>query len=104
MNFKEKLQHRWGLKSGWHVIGIMIIFAITGFSILYVKAPVFKFLGYHHIDSKFWRVFAYIGIMYPLYQIILLAVGTTFGQYRFFSGFLIKMNLRFVKPFMKKKN
>ena len=102
MNFKEKLQQRWGLKSGWHVLWILIIFAITGFSILYVKDPVFSLLGYHHIESGFLRVLAYIGIMYPLYQILLISVGTICGQYRFFSSFLIKMNARFVQPFRKR--
>jgi hypothetical protein len=102
MNFKDKLQQRWGLKSGWHVLWILVIFAITGFSIIFVKDRVFDFLGYHNIENNFMKILAYIGIMYPLYQILLILVGSICGQYHFFSGFIIKMNTRFIKPFKKR--
>jgi hypothetical protein len=104
MQFWEKLKKRWEVESNWQVLMILLVFAITGFSVLYVKNPVFEWCRYHHIENTWLKVLAYIGIMYPLYQFLLIFVGTILGQYRFFSKFLLRMNRRMIQPFMKKKH
>jgi hypothetical protein len=103
MHYWEKLRHKWGLKNHAELVWIMVIFAITGFTVLFVKDPVFQWLGYHRIAPGFWKVLAYIGIMYPLYQIWLLIVGSVFGRFSFFSRFLLKMNLRIAALFKSKR-
>lgn len=104
MSIWQKLKKRWEVESNFQVLMILVVFAITGFSVLYIKKPVFEWCHYHHIDNIFLKVLAYIGIMYPLYQFLLLTVGTLLGQFRFFSRFIIKMNKRMIKPFLKSKN
>jgi len=99
----EGLKERWNLKSDRHGVLIMMVFAITGFSILFVKDPVFKLMGYYNLEKGLWKVLAYIGIMYPLYQLLLITWGTLFGEFKFFSWMLKKMNSRFVRPFIRKK-
>ena len=99
----EKLKAKWNLKSDWHGLWIMGVFAVTGFSILFVKDPVFNFFGYYHLEPGFWKVIAYIAIIYPLYQILLISWGTILGQPKFFWWMLGKMNGRFLKPFKRNK-
>lgn len=97
--FKKK----WG-KSDLEIVLIMVIFAMTGFSFLFVKPVVFEWIGYHHIESGFLKVIMYILIMYPLYQVLLLIWGSMFGQFRFFWSFLGKMNKRLIPVARKQTN
>ena len=103
MSVWQKLKKRWQVESNFQVVMILVVFAITGFSVLYVKKPVFEWCRYHHIDNTFLKVLAYIGIMYPLYQLLLITVGTLLGQFTFFSRFLVRMNKRMITPFIKSK-
>lgn len=101
MNIWAYFKRKWG-KNDLEVILILAIFAITGFSFLAVKPVVFDFLGYNNIEAKVWRVLAYVVIMYPLYSLLLLIWGTIFGQFKFFWGFIGKMNRRLI-PRIKKQ-
>lgn len=98
----EKLKVKWNLKSDLHGIWVMIVFAVTGFSILFIKEPVFDLVGYDSIESRPLRVVVYILIIYPLYQFLLITWGTLMGQFRFFWWMLGKMNGRLIKLFLRK--
>lgn len=95
------LKKKWN-KSDAGVALIFVIFAITGFSFLWVKPFVFDLIGFYRVEHVALRVLYYILIMYPLYQIMLLIWGTLFGQFTFFWAFLGKMNRRFGKLFNRK--
>ena len=41
----EKLKQRWNVKNGWDVFIILLVFACTGFSILYIKRAFFELIG-----------------------------------------------------------
>jgi len=99
----ERLKVKWNLKSDRQGGIIMLVFAVTGFSILFVKNPVFELFGYRSLEPGFWKVIAYIAIIYPLYQLLLITWGTLFGQFKFFIWMIKKMNGRFIQPFIKKK-
>ena len=83
-NFLEKLKTKWKLESLFQVIIILIVFALTGFTILFIKKPIFDFLGISMERGGFWKTVLYLLLVLPLYQIILLIWGFVFGQFGFF--------------------
>jgi hypothetical protein len=83
-NFLTRLQTKWNLKSLTQVILILIVFALTGFTILFIKKPIFDFLGVSMERGGFWKTVLYLLLVLPLYQIILLMWGFVFGQFTFF--------------------
>jgi uncharacterized membrane-anchored protein len=83
-NFLEKLQSKWKLKSLFQVIIVLVVFALTGFTILFIKKPIFDFLGISMDRGGFWKTVLYLLLVLPLYQIILLFWGFIFGQFGFF--------------------
>lgn len=83
-NFLTRLQTKWNLKSLTQVILILIVFALTGFTILFIKKPIFDFLGVSMERGGFWKTVLYLLLVLPLYQIILLMWGFVFGQFSFF--------------------
>jgi len=83
-NFLNRLQTKWNLKSLTQVILILIVFALTGFTILFIKKPIFDFLGVSMERGGFWKTVLYLLLVLPLYQIILLMWGFVFGQFSFF--------------------
>lgn len=83
-NFLQKLQTKWKLNSLLQVVLVLIVFALTGFTILFIKKPIFDFLGVSMERGGFWKTILYLLLVLPLYQIILLMWGFVFGQFRFF--------------------
>lgn len=83
-NFLQKLQAKWKLNSLFQVVLVLIVFALTGFTILFIKKPIFDFLGVSMERGGFWKTILYFLLVLPLYQIILLMWGFVFGQFRFF--------------------
>jgi hypothetical protein len=86
----KKLQDRWGVNSSWDVLVILIVFAFTGFSIMYIKRYLFAVTGLN--DSEAWVQWT-VNIIFilPLYQVVLLAWGWVFGKYEFFFQFVARM-------------
>jgi hypothetical protein len=83
-SFLQKLQSKWNLKSLRQVVLVLIVFALTGFTILFIKKPIFDFLGINMESGGFWKTVLYLLLVLPLYQIILLMWGFVFGQFDFF--------------------
>jgi hypothetical protein len=83
-NFLEKLQTKWKLKSLFQVVMVLVVFALTGFTILFIKKPIFDFLGINMDKGGFWKTVLYLLLVLPLYQMILLFWGFVFGQFGFF--------------------
>ncbi len=95
----NRLQDRWGLQSITQVVIVLIVFACTGFTVLYIKKPIFYWLGVHSETSTFWKVFIYLLTILPAYQLFLLFYGFIFGQFRFFWEFEKRMFRRMSKLF-----
>ena len=87
----EKLKQRWNVKNGWDVVTILVVFACTGFSILYIKRALFQLVGLTDSTPSWIRWAVNIVIILPLYQIVLLGWGWIFGKFAFFLAFEKRM-------------
>ncbi|HET6540646.1 MAG TPA: DUF6787 family protein [Chryseolinea sp.] len=86
MAWIERLRQRWNLGSPLQVIIVLIVFACTGFTILFLKKPLVQFLAGKQGDTVMVSILYYILIL-PLYNVILLGYGFLFGQFSFFWAF-----------------
>ncbi|WP_421893730.1 DUF6787 family protein [Marinoscillum sp.] len=86
MSWLNRLQTRWNLKSGFQVVMVLIVFACTGFTVLFLKRPVVAFFTGDG-EQNIWFSVAYYLLILPIYNIILLFYGFLFGQFRFFWEF-----------------
>lgn len=102
MNWLEKLKNRWNLQSIGQVVIVLLAFACTGFTILFLKKPLLTWLAGDQGNTTVASVLYYIFIL-PLYNIILLAYGFLFGQFRFFWEFEKRFMERFFSWFRREK-
>ena len=86
----DKLKTRWGITSTVQVFIILIVFACTGFTALYVKKFFFSWIGVEADDPVWYRTIIWLITVLPAYQVLLLIYGTLFGQFKFFWNFLKK--------------
>jgi hypothetical protein len=83
--FLQRLQSKWQLKSLTQVLLVLLVFACTGTTILLIKNPLLAFFGIERGgDQGALNTLLYLLLVLPLYQILLLAYGFIFGQFRFF--------------------
>jgi hypothetical protein len=82
----QKLMLRWKLESAFQVVVVLVVFACTGFTVLFIKKPILHFLAGEQEASVTASVIYYLLIL-PLYNVILLAYGFLFGQFNFFWEF-----------------
>ena len=95
--FINKLKRRWGITSTIQVIVILIVFACTGFSVLYAEELIFRLFGIPEDQGWGVRILLFIFITLPLYNLLLLIYGFIFGQFKFFWNFEKKMFGRIFK-------
>lgn len=86
MSWVDQLQARWKVKSGLQVILILIVFACTGFTVLFIKRPLFE-LWFPTGEKPLWASVLYWILIFPVYNVFLLFYGFVFGQFRFFWDF-----------------
>lgn len=91
----KKFKQRWNINSNFQLVIILIVFSVTGSLTLYARKGVFYLLGITSDTSLWIKVPLYILIIVPAYQILLLFVGTLFGQFRFAWEFEKKVLSRF---------
>jgi len=84
VGYLSKLQTKWGLGSLWQVILVLLVFACTGFTIMFIKNPLLELMGIDMSTGGFWKSFLYFLFVLPLYQLVLLFYGFLFGQFAFF--------------------
>ena len=94
-----RLKKRWKLGSTLQVIVVLVVFACTGFTVLFIKKPILQFLAGEKGNTLLASVLYYILIL-PLYNVILLAYGFLFGQFNFFWEF----EKRFIGRIFSKRN
>ncbi|MCO5723611.1 DUF6787 family protein [Robiginitalea marina] len=93
----NRLKQRWGITSNWQLALILVVFAITGSSSVYVARPVLEWIGLRPgtLTEAWWGDWIYwtlrILILFPIYQVLLVAIGWVFGQFSFFWNFEKKM-------------
>ena len=106
----NRLKNKWGIQSNSQLILIFIVFGITGSLSVRLAKPVLEFLNIN--DNFFEELFLgnllywtlRVVIVFPLYQILLLVIGTLFLQFKFFWNFEKKILRRIgFKRFFKKQ-
>jgi|SRR5690606_4165813 len=97
----DRLQEKWNLKSAKQVVIVLIVFACTGTTILFLKKPVFNLLGITEIKGWLSNIL-YLVFILPVYNIVLLVYGALFGQFSFFWEYEKKMFRRMASIFKKK--
>ncbi len=83
------------VQSNFQLLIILIVFAITGSLSLYLSEFILNFLN---VNQNNMNIFFYwslrILILFPVYQFLLIFIGTLFGQFSYFW--------EFEKKFLKK--
>ncbi|MDO6736929.1 DUF6787 family protein [Wenyingzhuangia sp. 2_MG-2023] len=83
----EKLKQRWGLKSNWEVLAILVAFSINGSFAAFIVRPSLALIGITKENLNV--VLFYILYLIPVfivYQFTLPYSGWLVGQYRFFKN------------------
>ena len=82
------LKDKWNLKSNFQLVIILIVFAITGSSSLYISKPLMEFLSIssENMDVYLYWILRFI-IVTVVYQFVLLLVAFVFGQFNWFWNF-----------------
>ena len=93
---------KWGVSSLWNFWAIMISFSLAGSSILFVKKLFFPLFHITESTPLWIKIPAYILIMIPSYQVLLLFFGTLLGQFRFFWEKEKKFARLLARPFVRK--
>ena len=97
--FLERMKAKWGLNSVLQVVLILIVFALTGMTVVWARPIIFKLLGIENAGG--WlKTISYLVLVFPLYQCLLLFYGFVFGQFSFFwekEKKLVKAVLRLFK-------
>ena len=97
------LKQRWGIQSNWQLAIIFFVFAITGSASAWLSKPFCFWLGILKEDLEFWFIPVRLLLIFPIYQVLLVLIGSLFGQYKFFWAFEKKMLRRMGLGFMFKE-
>ncbi len=81
----DKLKSRWRVKSAAQVIIILIVFACTGFTVMFIKPVITGWL--FKSGHSIWFSILYWIMIIPVYNLFLLFYGFLFGKLRFFWEF-----------------
>ncbi len=89
------LKERWGITSNLQMVLIFIVFALTGSTSAWITRPILAYIGITK-DSLhpllYWPLS--LILILPVYKVLLILIGTLFGQRIFFWNFVKKMLIR----------
>jgi len=85
--FISNLKERWKVESAWQVILILLVFACTGFSVMFLKKPITGLIFSNPEETHTLFSVLYWVLIIPIYNVLLLFYGFVFGQFRFFWNF-----------------
>ena len=100
MSWMQKLQTRWKVNSAFQVVIILVVFACTGFTVLFLKRPLFQY-WFEDGPIPVAATTIYYILILPVYNIFLLLYGFVFGQFRFFWDFEKRFFARIISIFKK---
>ena len=84
----KKIKEKWGINSNIQLLIILIVFSVTGSLTLLIAGPLIDIIGIKKDLMPLWLFWAArILIIFPTYQILILIIGTIFGQFKFFWNF-----------------
>ncbi|SHE76640.1 hypothetical protein SAMN05443144_103131 [Fodinibius roseus] len=100
----EKLMKRWGVESYGGLLLILVIFSLTGITVLYVRKFMFGWIGVNAETPILVEIVAWIIIVFPAYQVLLLLYGFILGQFEFVWNFEKKSLHRIKSLFVRGEN
>ncbi len=84
VNFLQKLMQKWQLKSTFQVLMVLLVFTLTGSTVVLLRKTLFNFLDFGD-ETSFWlKTVVYLLFIFPAYQILILLYGFLLGQFDFF--------------------
>lgn len=89
-SFWDRLQQRWQLRSRWQLVRVLLVFALTGTSVLLLKPYLLDLTGLS-TRTGWLDTVLYLIVILPVYQTLLLAYGFLLGEFAFFWEFEKKM-------------
>jgi hypothetical protein len=84
-----RLREKWQVSTGQAWI-ILLVFACTGTTVLLIKRPLLAAVAVDGETPVLFTV-AYYALVLPIYNTLLLAYGTLFGQFQFFWAYEKRM-------------
>jgi len=84
----QKLLSVFKADSVGQLIVIFAVFSVTGSTAVYVAGPVLDFFGINSESMPAWVFWPLrILVIFPIYQCLLIVVGTLAGQFKYFWEF-----------------
>ena len=80
----EKLINLFKVKSLKQLIIVFLVFSITGSLSVVLGEPIINFFFEDSIENSLYFWIIRIIIIFPLYQILLILIGTIFGEFKYF--------------------
>ena len=95
----EKLINLFKVKSFKQLVIVFLVFSITGSLSVFLGEPIINFFFEDGFENNLYFWIVRIIIIFPLYQILLIIIGTIFGEFRYFWKIekKILMRLRIIK-------
>lgn len=90
----ERIKKKFKIKSNLQLLIILSVFSITGGLSLKFTTPILDFIGLPSFNSSdvLWENLLYfilrLIVIFPVYQLLLIVVGSLFFQHQFFKGFV----------------
>lgn len=100
--FLGRLQDKWELNSAYQVIIVLLVFSLTGSTVVFLRKALFGLIGFDETTNIWIKTITYIAFVMPAYQVLLLAYGAIFGQFQFFWNKEKKMLSRMRDMFSRK--
>lgn len=95
----SRLQKKWQLNSILQVIIVLVVFSLTGSTVVILRKTFFSWIGFDETTSLWLKTITYLAFIMPAYQILLLGYGALFGQFNFFWNKEKKMLSRIKRLF-----
>ena len=86
----NRLKEKWGIKSNFQLVIILIVFAITGSISALISSPIIDFIFSESDINGIVKFILQLLIIMPIYQVLLLFFGYIFFQFNFFFKFVKK--------------
>ena len=80
----EKLINLFKVKSLKQLVIVFLVFSITGSLSVVLGEPIINFFFEDGIENNLYFWIIRIIIIFPLYQILLIIIGTIFGEFKYF--------------------
>ena len=80
----EKLINLFKVKNLKQLIIVFLVFSITGSLSVILGDPIISFFFQDGIQNNLFFWITRIIIIFPLYQILLIIIGTMFGEFKYF--------------------